>query len=407
MPQPMTIQESFGFSISDYYIEHQKDAIIDIQVDYTHKANTEDDPDGYYEFQQIINHIDNYLKAYPNETDAWEVLNKNLTANLLTKKIQTQWKTNYKLSKHIKSMTVDIDVHAGTGGVPYARSTSVTGITKKKNPHIAKEAFGFEINDYYIEHQGTAILDINIDYIYKDGVGDEDPQNYYEFSQIANHINNFLVNFPNETDYWEILNKKLVKNLLTKDIATEWGDIYNLKKVIDQLTVEINVHSGAGGAPYFRTSTVKAKTHGKKRKSRSETRTPSLTNDDQPLQRAKASHDSPIKKDPKAVDGLTGTGADDLFRINPDSHISIENIEHQNDPMMINRISNLEAVSNFQLYQASSKRHLRKPLRSEADLIYVEDDGEFLFNNQELSREVVLAMLQGPPELLSENRCLV
>ena len=75
--------------------------------------------------------------------------------------------------------------------------------------------------------------------------------------------------------------------------------------------------------------------------------------------------------------------------------------------MMINRISNLEAVSNFQLYQASGKRHLRKPLRSEADLIYVEDDGEFLFNNQELSREVVLAMLQGPPELLSENRCLV
>ena len=104
MPQPMTIQESFGFSISDYYIEHQKDAIIDIQVDCTHKANTEDDPDGYYEFQQIINHIDNYLKAYPNETDAWEVLNKNLTANLLTKKIQTQWKTNYKLSKHTKSM---------------------------------------------------------------------------------------------------------------------------------------------------------------------------------------------------------------------------------------------------------------------------------------------------------------
>ena len=86
MPHPMTFQESFGFSISDYYIEHQKEAIIDIQVDYTHKANIEDDPDDYYEFQQIVNHIDNYLKAYPNETDAWEVLNKNLTANLLTKK---------------------------------------------------------------------------------------------------------------------------------------------------------------------------------------------------------------------------------------------------------------------------------------------------------------------------------
>ena len=56
---------------------------------------------------------------------------------------------------------------------PYPRSTSVTEISQRKNPKTSEEEFGFEINDYYIEHQGAAILDIDIDYTYKHGVAEK------------------------------------------------------------------------------------------------------------------------------------------------------------------------------------------------------------------------------------------
>ena len=82
----MTVKESFSFSIPDYYIKHQTDAIIDIKVNYTHKKNNKNDPSIYYEFQQIIKHIEKYLQKYPNKNDPWELLNKNLVKNLLTKK---------------------------------------------------------------------------------------------------------------------------------------------------------------------------------------------------------------------------------------------------------------------------------------------------------------------------------
>ena len=69
------------------------------------------------------------------------------------------------------------------------------------------ESFQFFISDYSIEHQGRAVLDVTLEYIYKPDLGN--PELYFDFQQVVSYIDKFFVTYPNETDYWEILNKNL------------------------------------------------------------------------------------------------------------------------------------------------------------------------------------------------------
>ena len=91
---------------------------------------------------------------------------------------------------------------------------------------------------------------------YKEGLGQENPFEYPDFIPIAEFINNFLVNYPNETDFWEILNKNLIRTLLTQPIPTPYGVEYNLDEVLDSLTVDIQVQSGSSDFSIPRASKV-------------------------------------------------------------------------------------------------------------------------------------------------------
>ena len=121
---------------------------------------------------------------------------------------------------------------------------------------VKKESFSFSIEDYYIEHQGTAILDIDITLEFKPSKGKRKPEDYYEFQQIINYVNSYLVDYPNETDYWEILNTNLATSLITDTIPTAWNTAYKLAKSVAELTVDIQVQPGSGGPAYARSSSV-------------------------------------------------------------------------------------------------------------------------------------------------------
>ena len=137
-------KETFSFSIEDYYIEHQGTAILDIDVTLDFKKTKgQRKPEAYYEFQQIIHYIDSYLVDYPNETDYWEILNTNLATSLITDRIPTAWNTTYKLAKSVAELTVDIEVHAGSGGPAYTRSSSVTVQAPNKKTDSATTPNGF------------------------------------------------------------------------------------------------------------------------------------------------------------------------------------------------------------------------------------------------------------------------
>ncbi|ABG52413.1 hypothetical protein Tery_3307 [Trichodesmium erythraeum IMS101] len=252
-----SLKENFSFELLDYEIEHQGQAVIDIAVDMDYKEGIgQENPFEYPDFIPIAEFIDNFLVTYPNETDFWEILNKNLIRTLLTQPIPTPYGVEYNLDEILDSLTVDIQVQSGSSDFSIPRASQVVGIPETEVEVNLGENFSFELLDYEIEHQGQAVIDIAVDMDYKEGIGQENPFEYPDFVPIAEFIDNFLVTYPNETDFWEILNKNLIRTLLTQPIPTPYGVEYNLDEILDSLTVDIQVQSGSSDFSIPRASQV-------------------------------------------------------------------------------------------------------------------------------------------------------
>ncbi len=249
------LDESWSFAFEDYALEHQGQSVVDITVSYDYVDGIGiDDPFEYPEFLQIFNFIDNFLVEYPNETDFWEILNKNLVTDLLTEPIPTVFGFDYQLNEVVESLTVDIAVASGSSDIFVPRTSTVTGIPGEELDLFESWSFAFE--EYDIEHQGQSTLDLIVSYDYVEGIGEEDPFEYPEFLQVYNFIDDFLTTYPNETDFWEILNKNLVTDLLTEPIPTVFGFDYQLAEVVDSLTLALDVLPGSSDIDVPRSSTV-------------------------------------------------------------------------------------------------------------------------------------------------------
>ena len=85
------------------------------------------------------------------------------------------------------------------------RATPIAGLV---------EQFGFSISDFKIDHQGEKnSLNIIIRYRYRPNLSKDE---YPDFTLIAKDIENLLGNYPDKTDYWELVNKRLTHLVLQK-----------------------------------------------------------------------------------------------------------------------------------------------------------------------------------------------
>jgi hypothetical protein len=76
------------------------------------------------------------------------------------------------------------------------------------------EEFSFSLKDFKIEHQGEHnTLNISISYRYVAGITKSE---YPDFRWLAKDVETLLTNYPNEDDYWEIVNKQVTSLLLKK-----------------------------------------------------------------------------------------------------------------------------------------------------------------------------------------------
>ncbi|MGA0887886.1 MAG: DUF4114 domain-containing protein [bacterium] len=250
-------EEGFAFQILNYGLDHQGGAVLDIFVNFDFKKNVGiTDPYAYPEFVSVSNFIKNYLVSYPNETDFWEVLNRNLVGHLLTQTIPTTFGAQYQLDEIVDALTVDIRVESGSSLVNYDRASIVVG-SPNGSAIDYKEGFSFAIADYGLDHQGGAVVDIGIDLDFKKDVAVNNPFAYPEFVSVVDFVKDYLVNYPNETDFWEVLNRNLTTELLTKTIPTTFGAQYDLDDLVEALTVDISVESGSSLVNYDRSSIVK------------------------------------------------------------------------------------------------------------------------------------------------------
>ncbi|MBE9185193.1 hypothetical protein IQ270_10815 [Microcoleus sp. LEGE 07076] len=198
-PSDAQLTEKWNFTLANYPIAHQGLNNLNIDVNYQYKNGIQDYQ--YPDFLPIYKSVDNFLANYPNETDFWEIVNKNLTQKVLTD------------NPAIASLTVNLDV-LPTNSLPYDRSSTVTRTADGK----LGEAWDFQIPDYAIEHQGLNNLNIDVKYQYKPGITQDE---YPDFVPIYTTIDNFLTTYPNETDFWEILNKNLTQKVLAENPALD------------------------------------------------------------------------------------------------------------------------------------------------------------------------------------------
>jgi hypothetical protein len=76
------------------------------------------------------------------------------------------------------------------------------------------EEFSFLIKDFKMDHQTEMNnLNISISYRYVNGIANS---TYPDFRLLAKDVEAFLTDYPNEDDYWEIVNKQVTSLLLKK-----------------------------------------------------------------------------------------------------------------------------------------------------------------------------------------------
>ena len=113
--------------------------------------------------------------------------------------------------------------------------------SKYENVETLTEEFSFLIEDFKMNHQSAINnLNIKVRYGYENGILES---KYPDFRVIVKDIEDFLSNYPNKVDYWEILNKNLTLIVLKK------------YPMLSSITSEIQV-SPSQVVPYLRSSIV-------------------------------------------------------------------------------------------------------------------------------------------------------
>ena len=122
-----------------------------------------------------------------------------------------------------------------------AKQAIISKVENIDNFDLPSEEFSFLIEDFKMNHQSELNnLKIKVRVRYQNGIADSQ---YPDFRLILKDIEDLLNNYPNKTDYWEILNKKLTLMVLKK------------YPMITSLTIEIQV-SPSAKVGYLRSSIV-------------------------------------------------------------------------------------------------------------------------------------------------------
>src|ERR1051326_4689717 len=97
--------------------------------------------------------------------------------------------------------------------VVHSQSLAPATVSQAAQQRLSEE-FSFLIKDFKIDHQGeTNTLNISISYRYVVNIKNSD---YPDFRWLAKDVESLLSNYPNKTDYWEIVNKRITALLMQR-----------------------------------------------------------------------------------------------------------------------------------------------------------------------------------------------
>src|SRR5215203_6295688 len=98
--------------------------------------------------------------------------------------------------------------------LPVVYSQSLKPVPQQQYQSPVIEEFSFLIKDFKIDHQTeTNLLNISISFRYVRNIANSE---YPDFRWLIKDVEMLLTNYPNENDYWEIVNKQVTSLLLKK-----------------------------------------------------------------------------------------------------------------------------------------------------------------------------------------------
>ena len=118
------------------------------------------------------------------------------------------------MNRSINRMLVILAILVTTSCLPAVYSQTPERSSSTRMAGSLVEEFSFLLKDFRMDHQGQANnLNISISYRYAANITKAD---YPDFRWLAKDVETFLTNYPNEDDYWEIVNKQITALLLKK-----------------------------------------------------------------------------------------------------------------------------------------------------------------------------------------------
>ena len=234
-------------AIQNYPSKHQNGATLDIAAEYSFKPKNKN-IDSYFSPREVNDYIDHYLKNYPNLTDYWEVQNLNLASNLAGRAIKAGVGFG-PLQQFLPSITdqirTRIDVQKGASDVPFSRSSIVE---TDLNGNF-KESFEFKVDDVTDKSNDDSPVTVTVNYQYRPPT-DNYLNPYFEFSQVANYVKEYTINYSNTNQQWNQFVPSLSEALTSQEIDESYGFVgsnYYLPKYIDALSITLDLGSNVPG----------------------------------------------------------------------------------------------------------------------------------------------------------------
>ncbi|AUB36098.1 Ca2+-binding protein, RTX toxin-related [Nostoc flagelliforme CCNUN1] len=205
------------FQLKDIQLDvtNRENADVTITLDYINGV----DPSDFKEVGLIADQVKDYLTNYPNNpNDFFEVINRNLTEELLTD-------VNLGLSEVLDSLSVNLDVAPAI--IPFQFDSTNT---RTPNGNI-NDIISFRLEDVTSPIDGGIVADVTVNLDYVDGI---DSSVFKDVIPIGNYIKDFLANYPVEAGLYEVLNRDLTQGLLNDSNI-------GLSGVLDSLSVNLDV----------------------------------------------------------------------------------------------------------------------------------------------------------------------
>jgi len=128
------------------------------------------------------------------------------------------------MTKLLASMLGIVLLSVSSVLVVYPQASKTSPGSPRKSTHVSQprqakadvpvEEFSFLIKDFKIDHQTERHnLNISISFRYASNILNSE---YPDFRWLAKDVETLLTNYPNENDYWEIVNKQITSLLLGK-----------------------------------------------------------------------------------------------------------------------------------------------------------------------------------------------